>query len=84
MKHNTRAMAPFKRKKSIVVYLCIVSLSCAHFPLSNQAGLISYAILDLEQDLGLPIVQLAQLIKLDNTSCELVHIAVIHSSENAL
>lgn len=50
----------------------------------NQAGLLSYAVLDLEQDLGLPVVQLAQLVKLDNTSCKLAHITVIHSSQNAL
>lgn len=50
----------------------------------DQAGLLSYAVLDLKQDLGLPIVQLAQLVKLNDTSCKLAHIAVIHSSQNVL
>lgn len=50
----------------------------------DQAGLLPYAVLDLKQDLGLPVVQLAQLVKLNDTSCKLTHITVIHSSQNAL
>lgn len=50
----------------------------------DQTGFLSYAILDLKQDLGLPVVQLAQLVKLNDTSCKLAHITVIHSSQNAL
>lgn len=45
----------------------------------DQAQLAVYALLDLQQDLGLPVVQLGQLVKVHNTRCELVDITVIHS-----
>lgn len=50
----------------------------------NQTRLLSYAVFNLQKDLGLPVVQLGELVKLNNTSCKLADITVIYSCQDAL